>query len=108
MNVIEYIIIICKFLLIARATVCVFLLRLCRDRAEGVKDRANSTRQALDESEKAIKKAAEALNVAQANLNGTRDATAQVDLCSLSRLAKAFAKFAPPDPTPWPRRWTSD
>lgn len=52
---------------------------LCRDRAEGVKDQANSTRQALDVSEKAIKKAADALNEAQANLNVTMNATAQVD-----------------------------
>lgn len=67
-----------------------------------MKDRANSTRQALDDSEKAIKKAAEALNVAQANLNGTRDATAQVDHYSLRRIANVFAKFTLPGPSPWP------
>lgn len=49
-----------------------------------MKDQANSTRQALDVSEKAIKKAAEALSEAQANLNDTRKATAQVDLTHLA------------------------
>lgn len=53
---------------------------VCRDRAEGVKAQANSTRQALDMSEKAIKKAAEALKEAEANLNSTRNATAEVGL----------------------------
>lgn len=73
-----------QFALIASFIVCVFLVRLCRARAEGVKDQANSTRQALDVSEKAIMKAAEALIEAQANLNGTRNATAQVDLAHLA------------------------
>lgn len=87
------------------------LLRLCRLRAEGVKDRANGTRQALDESERAIEKAAQALNVAQANLNGTRDAAAKVSLRPLFFAAaaatsqKSFRHI--PDPVPRPRRWTS-
>lgn len=65
-----------------------FLVLLCRIRAEGVKDQANSTKQALDLSEKAIKKAAEALKEAQANLDGTRNATAQVDLTHLATSAE--------------------
>lgn len=44
-----------------------------------MKDLVNSTKQKLDVSEKAIKKAMNALKKAHANLNSTRNATAQVD-----------------------------
>lgn len=71
-----------------------------------MKDQANSTRQALDVSEKAIKKAAEALNEAQVNLNGTRNATAQVDLTHLTTSEEPSPLRILQNPS-LSQRWTS-
>ena len=46
----------------------------------GVRDIVNNTKQTLDETEKAIEKAKTALKEAQSNLNGTKNATAEVQM----------------------------